>query len=73
MNTEKSYDKPLILEMRDAKLDIINCINNHHKLPAYILCVIVEEVLTSLKDIERQEIELAEKQYAQTISESEKI
>ena len=72
---EKTVQKPLILEMRDAKLDIVNCINNsitNRHLPAYILRGIVEEVLNSLKEVERQEMENAEAQYTEALKEPQK-
>ena len=67
---KKTVQRPLVLEMRDAKADIVNSVNaaiRQREIPCYLLRGILEEILTSVKEIERTEIAAAEAQYKAAI------
>ena len=72
---KKTVARPLCLEMRDAKAEIVGSVNNaiqKRGLPCYILRGILEEILTSVKDVEKNEIAAAEQLYAAALQEEEK-
>ena len=72
---KKTVARPLCLEMRDAKAESGGSGNNaiqKRGLPCYILRGILEEILTSVKDVEKNEIAAAEQQYAAALQEEEK-
>jgi hypothetical protein len=57
--------KPLILEIDEAKTEIIQCINNVmqvHKLPCYIVDMILSDVGTQIKDGVKSELAMAREQ-----------
>ena len=71
---KKAVPRPLVLEMRDAKAEIVNSVNaaiQKRGLPCYILRGILEEILTSVKEIEKNEIAAAEQQYAEAVKEQQ--
>lgn len=58
--------KPLCLTLRDSKQELVSAVNRvmgKHQLPAYLLRGQLEEILSTLREIEKQEIETAEAQY----------
>ena len=71
---DNTVPRPLVLEMRDAKEGLVKCVNDiiNRGIPCCILRPILEEILTSVKNVEKAEIAAAEKQYADALSESEK-
>lgn len=57
--------KPFILEMDEAKFEIIQVINNAiqvHKLPCYIVDMILSEISTQIKEGAKQELAMAKAQ-----------
>lgn len=71
---KKKIERPLCLEMRDAKAEIVAAVNNaiqKKRLPCFILRGILEEIMTSVKDVEKNEIAAAEAQYAAALRETE--
>ena len=57
--------KPFILEMDEAKTEIIQSINNAiqvHKLPFYILDMILEGITTQIKEAAKNEMAMAKAQ-----------
>ena len=71
---EKKVPRPLVLEMRDAKAEIVGSVNaaiQKRGLPCFILRGILEEVLASIKEIEKNEIAAAETQYAEALQKEE--
>ena len=57
--------KPFILEIDEAKQEIIQTINNAiqvHKLPCYLVDMILSEVGTQVKEGAKQELAMARKQ-----------
>lgn len=62
---EKEIQKPLILEMDEAKIEIIQVINKAiqvHKLPCYVLDMILSEVGAQIKEGAKQELNMARQQ-----------
>lgn len=71
---KKAIERPLVLEMRDAKAEIVGSVNaaiQNRRIPCYLLRGILEEILTSVKEIERTEIAAAEVQYKAAVEEQE--
>lgn len=71
---KKQIERPLCLEMRDAKAEIVAAVNNaiqKRGLPCFILRGILEEVTASVRDVEKNEIAAAEAQYAAALREKE--
>lgn len=57
--------KSFILEMDEAKFEIIQVINNAiqvHKLPCYIVDMILSEISTQIKEGAKQELAMARAQ-----------
>ena len=62
---ENKIQKPFILEMEEAKLEIIQVINNAiqvRKLPCYIIDMILSEVGAQIKEGAKGELEMAKRQ-----------
>lgn len=62
---EKNIQKPFILEMDEAKMEIIQSINNAiqvHKLPCYLIDMILSEVSAQIKEGAKQELAMARQQ-----------
>ncbi len=71
----KKVGRPLCLEMRDAKAELVNTVNaamQKRGLPCFILRGILEEILASVKEVEKNEIAAAEKQYNEALQEEKK-
>ena len=55
--------KPIILEIEEAKLELIQCINNvMNKLPAYIVDLILSDLAAQVKEGAKSEIKAAKQQ-----------
>ena len=62
---ENKIQKPLILEMDEAKKEIIQVINNAiqvRKLPCYLLDMILSEIGAQIKEGAEQELAMARQQ-----------
>lgn len=62
---ENKIQKPLILEIEEAKADIIQVINNAiqvRKLPCYLIDMILTEVGAQIKEGTKQEVAMAKQQ-----------
>lgn len=62
---EKEIQKPVILDIEEAKLELIQCINNAldvHKLPFYIVDMILSEISAQIKEGAKNEIKAARQQ-----------
>ena len=62
---ENNIQKPLILEIDEAKSEIVKAINNAiqiHRLPCYIVDMILSDVYTQVKDGAKQELVMAREQ-----------
>ena len=62
---ENKIQKPLILEMDEAKSEIIQAINNvieTHNLPFYFLNMILSEVVTQIQEGAKNELAMAKEQ-----------
>lgn len=62
---EKEIKKPLILEIDEAKKEIIQVINNAiqvHKLPCYVIDMILSEIGAQIKDGAKNELAMAKQQ-----------
>ena len=62
---ENKIQKPLILEMDEAKLEIIQVINNAiqvHGLPCYIVDMILSEIGAQIKEGAKNELAMAKVQ-----------
>ena len=72
---KKAIPRPLVLEMRDAKQEIVGAVNaaiKNRGLPCYIIREILESILSNVKDIERNEIAAADIQYQQALTDAAK-
>lgn len=62
---EKEIKRPFILEIDEAKKEIIQSINNAiqvHKLPFYILDMVLEGITAQVKEGAKNELEMAKQQ-----------
>lgn len=62
---EKNIQKPFILEIDEAKIEMIQGINNiiqAHKLPLYIVNMILSEIGAQIRDGAINEIKMAKEQ-----------
>jgi hypothetical protein len=65
---ENKIQKPMIIEVAEAKNEIVQCINNAiqmHKLPCYIIDLILSEVSAQVKMGANNELTSARKQMMQ--------
>ena len=68
---KQTTQKPLCLTLRDSKQELVSAVNSvmgKHHLPAYLLRGQLEEILSTLREIEKQEIETAEAQYNEAMN-----
>ena len=66
---ENKIQKPFILEMDEAKTEIIQVINNAiqvRKLPCYILDTLLSEISAQIKECAKQELAMARQQMEQS-------
>ena len=66
---ENKIQKPLILEMEEAKREMVQVINNivqTHKLPFYIIEMIFENIHSQIKEGAKGELEMAKAQIENT-------
>ena len=62
---ENKIQKSFILEMEEAKLEIIQVINNAiqvRKLPCYLLDMVLSDISTQIKAVAQQELAMAKEQ-----------
>ena len=62
---EKQVQRPFILEMDEAKMEIVQVINNAiqvHKLPFYIVDMILSNICSQVKEGAKNELEMAKEQ-----------
>lgn len=62
---KQSEQKPLVIELNEAKLEITQSINNvlrQHKLPYYLVEPILAELYAQVKEGARNELEAARAQ-----------
>ena len=68
MEEKKEIQKPFILEMDEAKKEIIQAINNAiqvHKLPCYIIDMILSDVSGQIREGAKSELAMANQQMAE--------
>lgn len=67
---ENTVIKPLILQVRDAKTAIVATVNEviqSYNMPACLVRPMLEEVIVAIKELEKQQQQLAETQYAKAL------
>jgi len=65
MNTNQETRHPLILEIDEAKAEIIQCLNNaiqRHGLPCYIIEMMLTNVMAEIKEGAKAELSMAKTQ-----------
>ena len=65
MEEKKEIQRPFILEMDEAKMEIIQVINNAiqvHKLPFYLVDMILSEIGAQIKEGAKNELTMARQQ-----------
>lgn len=65
MNIDQEERRPLILEIDEAKAEIIQCINNAiqgHGLPCYIIELLLSDVMAQIKEGAKTELSMAKAQ-----------
>lgn len=66
---EKIEQKPFILEMEEAKIEMVQAVNSimqTHKLPCYIISMILENIHLQIKEGAKGELEMAKAQLENT-------
>lgn len=66
--------RPIILEMDDAKQELVQCVNNImqvHRLPCYIIEPMFAELYAQIKAGARNELEQARANEAQSVTQIE--
>lgn len=62
---ENKEHKPLILEIDEAKKELIQCVNNiiqEHGLPCYIVDMLMSDIGTQIKEGAKNELAMAKAQ-----------
>ena len=62
---ENKEHKPLILEIDEAKKELIQCVNNIiqvHGLPCYIIDMLLSDISTQIKEGAKNELAMAKAQ-----------
>lgn len=62
---EKEIQKPLILEIDEAKLEMVQCVNNIiqvHKLPFYVIDMLLSDIGSQIKNAAKDELKAAREQ-----------
>lgn len=65
MEQKETVQRPFLVELDEAKMEIIQSINNAiqvHKVPLYIVDMILSEVSSQIKEGARQELAMAKQQ-----------
>ena len=73
---ENKIQKPFILEMEEAKLEMIQVINNAiqvRKLPFYLIDTILSEIGTQIKEGAKNELAMAKQQIEAQQKEYEEV
>lgn len=68
---ENKIQKPFVLEIDEAKSEIIQVINNAiqvHKLPCCILDMILSEIGAQIKEGAKQELAMAKQQMSEEVA-----
>lgn len=71
---QQEIQKPFILEMEEAKLEIVQAINNaiqEHKMPCYIIDSILSEIVAQIKEGAKNELAMARQQVEEQQSSNE--
>lgn len=58
-------DKPFILEIDEAKTEMVTCMNDiikKHKLPFYIVEMLMSSIYNQIQDAAKSELAMAKKQ-----------
>ena len=58
-------EKPLVIEMNEAKMEMMSVINNalqNHKLPCYLIEPMLSELLAQIREGAKNELKMAEEQ-----------
>ena len=67
-------NKPLILEIEEARIEIVASVNNalqNHGLPCYLIEPILSELLTQIREGARNELDAAKSQMQNNSSKEE--
>ena len=67
-------DKPLIIEMNEAKMEIASAVNNAlqgHKLPCYLIEPMLSELLAQIREGAKNELKMAEEQMKSSVEDKE--
>ena len=73
---EEKIQKPFILEMEEAKLEMVQVINNAiqvRKIPCYIIDTILSEVVAQVKAEAKNELALARQQVEEQSNNDEEV
>ena len=65
MEEKETVQRPFLVELDEAKMEIIQSINNAiqvHKVPLYLVDMILSEVSSQIKEGARQELAMAKQQ-----------
>ena len=65
MEQKETVQRPFLVELDEAKMEIIQSINNAiqvHKVPLYILDMVLSEVSSQIKEGAKQELAMAKQQ-----------
>lgn len=65
MEQKETVQRPFLVELDEAKMEIIQSINNAiqvHKVPLYILDMVLSEVSSQIKEGAKQELAMARQQ-----------
>jgi hypothetical protein len=71
---KEKIEKPFILEMEEAKLEIVQAINNaiqEHKMPCYIIDIMLSEITAQIKEGAKNELAMARQQVEEQQSSNE--
>ena len=73
---QKEIQKPFILEMEEAKLEIVQVINHviqEHKMPCYFIDIILSEISSQIKEVAKNELAAARQQVEEQSSNDEEV
>ena len=65
MEQKETVQRPFLVELDEAKMEIIQSINNAiqvHKVPLYILDMVLSEIGSQIKEGAKQELAMARQQ-----------
>ena len=73
---EEKIQKPFILEMEEAKLEMVQVINNAiqvRKIPCYIVDTLLAEILAQVKEGAKNELAMARQQVEEQSNSDEEV